>query len=371
MKKIKIIFLIIVLLSLTGCSYVELNKMAIVSALGIDYKNKEYQITAQVMDIKKTEGNGSIQTSLIYEASGKTIGQAIRNLSEKYPKTVYLGHLEIIILGKEVAENKINDIFDFIFRSPEVRATGNVLINKEQTAKETLKPENEKENSFATEQIKSSLENATKRTGTVKLITFEDLLQDYLKKGIDPVVPLIKISKNSNETSNTIISTLAVLNNNKIQKEFTKEESIAYNTLNENYDDVVITPKYKNQTIGVILFNPTSKIETKIKNNEIYTNINIQVETKINEVNQKINPNDKQTNKELENIIKNEIESYIKSLIIYSKDTNSDILGIENNIYKNYYKEYSKYKNKNLYQNIKINVKTKIYRSGNSNKGAI
>ena len=28
------------------------------------------------------------ETSLIYEADGETIGKAVRNLSEKYPKTV-------------------------------------------------------------------------------------------------------------------------------------------------------------------------------------------------------------------------------------------------------------------------------------------
>ena len=39
MKKLKILLIIIILFSLTGCSYVELNKLAIVSALGIDYKD--------------------------------------------------------------------------------------------------------------------------------------------------------------------------------------------------------------------------------------------------------------------------------------------------------------------------------------------
>lgn len=371
MKKLKILLIIIILFSLTGCSYVELNKMAIVSALGIDYKDNLYQITAQVMDVQKSEGNSSIQTSLIYEAEGKTIGEAIRNLSEKYPKTVYLGHLQIIVIGKEVAESKMDDIFDFIFRSPEVRETGNMLVNIDQTARETLKPENEKQNSFATEQIKSSLENATKRTGTVKLITFEELLEDYIKKGIDPVVPLIKIRKNDNKTSNTIISSLAVLKNNKIRKEFTREQAIAYNTINKNYYDVVITPKYKDEIIGIILFNPKSKVETKIKNNEVYTTIDITVETKVNELSSKINPNNKKTHKELEQVSKDEIESYVNSLIDYSKETNTDVLGIGNNIYKNYFKEYKKYKDKDLYKNIKVNIKTKIYRSGNTNKGAI
>ena len=371
MKKL-IIFISIIFL-LTGCNYVELNKLAIVSALGIDYKNNEYQVTVQVMDVTKSDSGSVKQSSLIYEASGKTIGKAIRNLSEKYPKTVYLGHLEIIILGKEVAEEKIEDIFDFILRSPEVRSTGNVLVNKEQTAKETLNPENEKQNSFATEQIKSSLENATKRTGTVKLITFEDFAHDYLQRGIDPVLPLIRVNKKTNnKTSDTIIANLAVLKDNKIKKELTEKQSIAYNTINKNYYDVVITPKYKNKAIGIILFNPKAKIDTKINNGSVNTSINIIVEIKLNELNSDIDPDNEKINKELEQLVEKELQKYIESLINYCKETNSDVLGIGSNIYKNHYKEYNKYKNMDFYNSgIKIKVKTKLYRSGNTNKGAV
>ena len=325
MKKFKIIILLVTVLTLTGCNYAELNKLAIVSALGIDYINNNYEITAQVMDVEKTEGGSMKQESLIYEANGKTIGKAIRNLSEKYPKTVYLGHLEIIVFGKEITDSRINDTFDFLIRSPEVRSTGNILVNKYQTAKETLKPENEKENSFATEQIKSSLDNATKRTGTVKLITLEELFQEYLEKGLDPVIPTIKINKNTKDkTSNTIIANLSVLKNNKIEKELDEKQSIAYNTINNNYEDIVITPKYKNQTIGVIVFNPKSEVKTKIKKNKIYTNINITIEAKPNEINNKIDPNNKKIEQELEQTIKNELKSYVESLINYCKETNTE-----------------------------------------------
>ena len=373
MKRGKLIILTLIIFLSTGCNYVELNKLAIVSALGIDYKNNEYLITAQVMDVTKSDSGSIKQSSLIYEAAGETIGKAVRNFSEKYPKTVYLGHLEIIILGKDVAEQKMNEIFDFILRSPEVRSTGNVLVNKEQTAKETLKPENEKENSFATEQIKSSLDNATKRTGTVNLVTFEEFAQGYLQKGIDPVVPLIRIDKqNDSKTSDTIIANLAVLNNNKIGKEMDERQSIAYNTINKNYYDVVITPKYKNKALGIILFNPKSKINTAIKHNKVHTTIDIVVEIKLNELNSNIDPDNEKINKELEKLVEKELKEYIESLINYCKESNSDVLGIGNDIYKNHYKQYNKYKNVNFYQsNIKVQIRTKLYRSGNTNKGAI
>ena len=51
MKKLKILILISTIFTLSGCNYMELNKLAIVSALGIDYKDNKYEITAQVMDV--------------------------------------------------------------------------------------------------------------------------------------------------------------------------------------------------------------------------------------------------------------------------------------------------------------------------------
>lgn len=44
----KIIILIITIFLLSGCSYRELNDLAIISAIGIDYDNNEFKLTAQV-----------------------------------------------------------------------------------------------------------------------------------------------------------------------------------------------------------------------------------------------------------------------------------------------------------------------------------
>ena len=368
----KVIIIIIISFLLTGCNYLELNKLAVVSGLGIDYKDGLFEITAQVMDVKKTDGGSMEEASIIYQESGETIGKAIRNMSKRYPKTVYLGHLELIIIGKEVSNGKINYIFDYIARSPEVRSTGYVLINKDKTARETLNPSNENDNGFATEQIISTLKNNEERTGTTHLITFDNLLIDYLKKGLDPTVPLIKIDNKDNLDSKTIVSGLTTIKNGKTLKNFTDEEAIAYNTINSNYSDIVITPIYKNKPIGIVIFNPKSKTKANIKNNDLNVNIDISIEAKLNEFYENEMLTDGKAN-ELKKLIEKELTSYVNSLLAYSKNNNADVLGIKNMIYKNYYKKYPKYKNINVYEKAKfnINIKTKIYRSGNIIKGAM
>ena len=356
--------LLIIILNVTGCSYIELNKLAVASSIGIDFIDNKYVISASVMDIEKSS-NSLKEKSLLYEAEGETISKAIRNMSESYPNTLYLGHLEIVVLGKTIDENKISDIFDYIMRSPEIRSSGYVLINDSGTAKEVLKPDNE--DGFITESIKSSLKVAEKKSGTVNVITFEEFLIEYLRKGIDPTLPVINVTNDS--FSKTVISGMTPVSKNKSPK-LSKNESIAYNTIFENYEDIVITPKYENEYFGAILFNPKSKIKVKI-DDDVKINIDVSVETKLNEVYQKVSINDKKTHKEFEKIIANELKSYIEELLNYCKKYNTDLLGFKNEIYKNYYKDYDKYKDINLYEkDINVNIKTKIYRSGKTNKGA-
>lgn len=370
MKKIIILLMLPILLS--GCSYVELNDLAIASAIGIDYKDDKFLLTAQIIDVTKGEGGGMQESSINYEASGKTIGKAIRDFAEKYPKNVYLGHIETFILGKG-AVSQIEDIFDYFMRNPEPRTGGYVLINNKQTAKDTLQISNEKKGSFPAEEIRSSLESASKRSGAVNDISFEELVSFYKKKGIDPVVPLIYVNdEKQKDASNTIIKDMIVITKNgKLSKPLSEKQSIAYNTLMNKYTDVVINPKYENKVFGALLINPECKIDLKLEKNPVFT-IKTNVEARISEIDKKINPIKKEEYNKISSAIEKELNSYIYSLLKYSKEENVDILGLGNMIYRNHYKEFDKYKNKNLYEiaNIKVKTNIKMYSFGNINKGA-
>ena len=93
MKKIKIILILVLTILISGCSYKELNDLAIASALGIDYENNEYIISAQIMELKKQEKEDT-SSALIYLGKGKTISEALRNISLKYPN--YFGFLLLL-----------------------------------------------------------------------------------------------------------------------------------------------------------------------------------------------------------------------------------------------------------------------------------
>lgn len=369
MKKIFIILGLTFII--TGCSYTELNDLAIASAVGIDYENNKFHLTAQIMDAKNN--NGSMEEgALIYESEGPTLAKAIRNFSNRYPKNVYFGHLEFIVMSEDAVNNKLEDIFDYFTRAPEVRNSGFVVTTINTKARDILNPNNETKGSFPTENLKSTFMDSNKRSGLTNGITFEEFLSIYLKKGITPVIPLIKNTKDKGITASSTIIEQMVPIKNKVNSPLNEKQAIIYNTINNNYYDLILDSKYKNKPFAAVIYNPKSKIDVKIKDNKINVNININIESKIREIDKKVNLNNRKIHNNIKNIINKELENYTYELINYCKDNNTDILGIGNTIYKNYYNDYNKYKDKNFYEeaNFKVKVTNKVYRYGNINKGA-
>ena len=196
MKKLKYLLVIpLMLLFSTGCSYKELNDIAIASSLGIDYENNKYTITAEVLNLNKKDEGDVTGGSILYYGEGKTIAEAIRNIYFRYPKLLHLGHLRLIVLGKNTIEEKTDEIFDYFLRSPEAAKDPYILVNNKGSAKEIINPEEKNEETFNAKELISNLESNQLRQGTVTMINLEEFLSAYLRDGIDPIIPTINMDK--------------------------------------------------------------------------------------------------------------------------------------------------------------------------------
>ena len=370
----KIIILIISLIFLcTGCTYSEINDLAIANSVGIDYEDGIYTITLQIMDLN-TESNRSSnidENTLMYVGKGNSIPTAIRNISLKYPNTVYLGHLELMVIGKGMVEYNIEKTFDYFMRSPEARSETYLLISTKYKANEILDTNDENKESFPTRDIITTIENSTKRNGRINEVSMEDFIATNLKKGIDPIVPVIKESKNPNKDfKNTKIIGMSVFKNNKLIDILDDKAIIAYNIINNNYQDIIINTKYKDDKASIILINPKNNFKVKVNANELNIYININTDAYLVDGNN-IELTDDKTLKILEDSLNTELKKYVDSLISFSKISKTDILGVKNKIYKFYTNKYDLYKDSNVYEsaNIIVNTNAKLFRYGNSNTG--
>lgn len=381
MKKILLSLITLLIIFLTsGCyNYKEINQMAITSSIGIDKDEtkNEYIVSAQIMNSKESEDSEDSQIT-VYSRKGKTIHEALRDLTLKSPRRLYGNHLSKIVLSEEVASEGIQNILDIFNRVTEVRNEFVITIVKDDKASDVLKVLTSTE-TIPAEYVKLSLKSADNNSGLTYTTKLDEFVSLYLKKGIDPTVPVLKIDKKSKKgktvdnitttdpISKIVIDSLAVTNEGKFEAFLKKDEIIGYNYLRNQIQKMVIPVKCDDKNYASVSVQ-SNKTKSKIKkeNNKYTVTFYINVNAIITEYNCSKKLTKTKTLESLEKRSEKKIKSYIKKAINKQKNTKGKFLGIERLIYL----DYPKYKNEDY--NIKYNVNVNIVRKGeisNSIKG--
>jgi len=382
MKKfVLIIITLFILLISSGCyNYKEINDMAIVSSIGIDKDNKndKYIVSAQIMNSKESENSEDSQIT-VYTKEGDTVHEALRNITLKSPRKLYGNHLSKIVLSEEVAKEGIDNILDTFNRVTEVRNEFIITIVKEDKASDVLKVLTTTE-SIPAEYVKLSLKIADETSGLTYATKLDEFISLYLKKGIDPVVPVLKIDKKekkgttinnittTNPISKIVIEDLAVTNKGKLETYLKNEEVIGYNFLRNQIQKMIIPVKCddENNYASISILKNKTKSSAEKKDNKYIINFNINSEAIITEYNCKKDLTDEKVIKELEKDTEKKIKRYIKKSLNKQKETKGKFLGLERIIYL----DYPKYKNEDY--SVKYNVNVNLVRKGeirNSVKG--
>lgn len=80
--------------------------------------------------------SGSAEEKSIWplQAAGENIADALANLQQKVAETLFLGHLRVIVVSKELAERGLADVNDYFRRSPKVRRTTWMMVSEKRAA---------------------------------------------------------------------------------------------------------------------------------------------------------------------------------------------------------------------------------------------
>lgn len=354
MKKINIIFLLIVSLILTGCyDKKELNKIAIVTATEINKIDDKYIVTVEIANPQLPSNSQEKEKPyVIYTGTGKSVQEAYREIKLSTPKYLYPEHLEVLIINEDIAKKDITEVLDFYLRSPYIRTEFYILISQDKNIIDTSSDLI----SLTSTSIVSTMETNNRYLGVANLVTLNELASDSINPNKEIILPAIK-KKNDNYE----LTGLAVFKDNKLLDYLNKDESITYNIIKNNTSSSILSyecEKDKYLTIELI----KSKSIIKPKNNNI--KINIDLDVSINESNCNIDLN----NQDSINNIKNNLENELNNIFINDTNNirnkyNSDVFGFLDEIYKHDYNTYKLvadtwYNDK--YKNINIEIYTKV-----------
>ena len=116
-----LIFLLAVLFFTNDFGFVEVQKTAIVTAVGIDREDDTYIVTSQIALPQSSNGNTPNNTattsSVQLTSRGKTVADAFDQINAKtgwYPKLVFCN---LIVLGEKTLERNVFDVLDFFLRN--------------------------------------------------------------------------------------------------------------------------------------------------------------------------------------------------------------------------------------------------------------
>ena len=116
MKIIKYVLIPVIILLTTSCyNYLEVNEIAIVEGLSIDYIDNNYQVILEIVDIKSDNEN-----SYLIESSSTSLNDAFENINKLSSKKISMSHLETIIISKEILKNHIDEISNYFINNKDI-----------------------------------------------------------------------------------------------------------------------------------------------------------------------------------------------------------------------------------------------------------
>jgi len=368
MKKRVLIFTVIFIINIimfTGCwDYREIDNLSIVAGVAVD-KNEQgqYVLTVEVVDMHEGGKDVKVKSKLL-EVKGDTFFDAARNIIKITAPKLYWGHTEIVIFSQDVAREGIIEILDWLSRDAEPRLTIDLLVSREDTAKEIFDTQ-----SIISEvrsyEINDMLKAQTNLSKAPKVKIY-DFISALSSEGVSAILSAIKTADNKGEMT-TEISGTAVFKGDKLigflDEDQTKNCLFVMNKIKGGAINIGKQPEGKIKNISLEIVNNKTKVKPVYSNGEISMNIDIKTETDIIEHGSEVDFVNEEGYLVLKEDVQKQLKSDIESVIrMVQQDFDVDIFGFGKTIKQDMPDLWKKIGPdwENIFRNLEVNINVKI-----------
>ncbi len=257
---IKTIILLIIILLSTGCyDYSELNELAIITGISIDYKD-DYEVTYEILSTKKSSEEESDNKSYYISGRGNSLGEAVIDTNEKLSLVPNMSHIKTIIIDEKIANEKLQETVDYIIRDPEIHNAFYLCVAEGATANEILSSSN-KEEAIISEVIENMVKTGNKNYSLSNTDTFEEFISKLMDEHIDGVLNIV-----TKDNENIYLNGVALFEKDKLVAKINKEETGLLNILNNNSNNYLIKTKCDEENYITISLYANKGTKIKIDN---------------------------------------------------------------------------------------------------------
>lgn len=197
-SKTWVVFLLLTILFFPKAFYLEAESdtRAIVTAVGIDKKDDEYEVSSLMVVPSNSSDPGS--NLYLVSTKGKTVGEAFNQLAYNIGKRVGLAHCDFIVVDDKVIEEDITKTIDFFVRQYNITKRA-YLVNCKDGAKKMLQTAlNEK--SFSTVLLSNLVQKENHSTMGVGS-NIDDLYKKYFSESGVTYLNTFEIEKPEDDNS--------------------------------------------------------------------------------------------------------------------------------------------------------------------------
>ena len=319
MKKIAILLLFLfIIINLSGCWNIrEVNDLGVCVAIGVDItKDDLLEITAQVIIPRRLAQEGYEGNAVVtYSTTGTTTFEVLRKLTTISSRKLYIGHIQLVVLGESLAERGLFESIDFFERDHEFRRQAHVLVSKGISARDILETGSVIELIPAVHLAKA-IDN-TDHSGSTRKVTLIELFKELNSMGNQIVLPTVvnrhdekpKVAKNL-----SIIGT-AVFKKDRLSGYLDEFETRGYLFTTGELKGGILTitsPTSEEDLVSLELLSVNGKMDVKIVDDEFILTVKVISDSNIGEQQR----SEDLTTPEMMEYVKKESENSIKAEIL-------------------------------------------------------
>lgn len=336
-KTILISLLLSLMIFAGGCwNYNRLDQLGIVSGLGFDLAPEPGKILLTIQVIKPGEvkgggmgggsgdgsGGGGQTPVVILESTGTTVFEAVREAVTKFSRKLFWSHNQVLIIGKEAAENGVRTYLDFEIRDAEPRPTAWVLVASGK-AGDLIKAPGKIDKISAMEI--AEIVRAQSVTSKAGGFTTHDFVSRLVSKTTAPIATQIEL----NEKDEVQLVGTAIFKGDKLAGFIGKRETRGLLwVLDEVKSSIVVVKAPGNKgEVGLEVTRSRSKIKAEVKKGSLRIKVTVNVRSNLGNEYDGLDLDRPETLQSLARREATVIRNEINAVINKAKELNADIFG--------------------------------------------
>lgn len=367
-------------LLLAGCwDRIEVNDLAIILATGVDIRDDQVELTAQIFIPRKagsgSGGSGSSEASqsgvtMIRTAVGSNVAEAVNRLQRKVSRNVFWGHCEVIVISEEASKQGLRQYLDFFLRYTQIREHAYVF-STDQKARDMLALLPPLERSSA----ESLREMSNLKLGTrVTVLNLAQSIEGPSRSAVLSRMLILKpASEQSTYTSDPYVRGLSLIKEDRYVKTVTEPMSVGVLMLLNQLNNIIMPVDIEGNegNVSIRLISMKTTLTPAISNNEWIMKIKVDAkgEVVLNTTSKSIA--DPQMNTMVEQQWKAKLTGLAKdALMLSQKQLKTDFFGFSGQFRRHYPRKWKAQKRNwdEIFENMKVEVRvdTLITSSGKS-----